>query len=100
MKKAKKNPHRGSKFEDFMEEEGILDEVTATATKRVLAWRIAALMKKQRVTKSTMAKRMKTSRAALDRLLDADNASVTLQTLGRAAAALGKRLSVTIKDAA
>lgn len=100
MKKAKKNPHRGSKFEDFLEEEGILDDVTATATKRVLAWRIAELMKKQRVTKSTMAKRMRTSRAALDRLLDAENTSVTLQTMGRAAAALGKQLSVTLKDAA
>jgi hypothetical protein len=100
MKKAKKNPHRGSKFEGFLEEEGILDDVTATATKRVLAWRIAELMKKQRVTKSKMAKRMRTSRAAIDRLLDAENTSVTLQTMGRAAAALGKQLSVTLKDAA
>jgi antitoxin HicB len=96
----KKNPHRGSKFEDFLSEQGILDEVTAAAQKRVLAWQIAQLMKKQRVTKSEMAKRMKTSRAALDRLLDADNMSVTLQTMGRAAAALGKQLSVTLKDAA
>jgi transcriptional regulator with XRE-family HTH domain len=68
--------------------------------KRVLAWQISQLMKKQRVTKSEMAKRMRTSRAALDRLLDADNTSVTLQTMGRAAAALGKQLSVTLKDAA
>jgi antitoxin HicB len=99
MKKTK-NLHRGSRFEDFLTEEGILDDVTATATKRVLAWRIAELMKKQHVTKSAMAKRMKTSRAALDRLLDAENTSVTLQTMGRAAAALGKHLSVTLKDAA
>lgn len=96
----KKNPHRGSKFEDFLSEQGILEEVTAAAQKRVLAWQIAQLMKKQRITKSEMAKRMKTSRAALDRLLDADNMSVTLQTMGRAAAALGKQLSVTLKDAA
>ncbi len=100
MKKAKKNPHRGSRFEDFLGEDGTLDDVTATATKRVLAWRINELMKKQRVTKSAMAKRMKTSRAALDRLLDAENTSVTLQTMGRAAAALGKQLSVTLQDAA
>jgi antitoxin HicB len=100
MKKTKKNPHRGSRFEDFLAEDGTLDDVTATATKRVLAWRISELMKKQRVTKSAMAKRMKTSRAALDRLLDAENTSVTLQTMGRAAAALGKQLSVTLKDAA
>ena len=74
--------------------------MTATATKRVLAWRIAQLMKKQHVTKSVLAKRMKTSRAALDRLLDADNTSVTLQTMGRAATALGKQLAISLKDAA
>jgi hypothetical protein len=96
----KKNPHIGSKFEDYLAEVGLLEEVTATAMKRVLAWQISQLMKKQRVTKSIMAKRMRTSRAALDRLLDADNTSVTLQTMGRAAAALGKQLSVTLKDAA
>jgi antitoxin HicB len=96
----KKNPHLGSKFDDFLAEEGLLEEVTATAMKRVLAWQIAQLMKKQRVTKSVMAKRMRTSRAALDRLLDAENTSVTLQTMGRAASALGKELSVTLRDAA
>jgi hypothetical protein len=100
MTKKKKNPHLGSSFDDFLKEEGIYEEVTATAMKRVLAWQIAQLMKKQRVTKSAMAKRMKTSRAALDRLLDADNTAVTLQTMGRAAAALGKQLSITMKDAA
>ncbi|HVU19786.1 MAG TPA: hypothetical protein VHE09_03580 [Rhizomicrobium sp.] len=98
--KKKANPHRGSTFESFLKEEGIYEEVTATAMKRVLAWQIAQAMKKQRVTKSAMAKRMRTSRAALDRLLDADNTSVTLQTMGRAAAVLGKELSITLKDAA
>lgn len=96
----KKNPHRGSKFEDYLAEEGLLEETTATAMKRVLAWQIAQAMKKQRVTKSAMAKRMRTSRAALDRLLDADNTSVTLQTMGRAATVLGKELSITLRDAA
>ncbi|HWB83508.1 MAG TPA: hypothetical protein VG675_05180 [Bryobacteraceae bacterium] len=96
----KKNPHLGSKFSDFLKEEGIYEEVTANAMKRVLAWQITQAMKKQRVTKSSMAKRMRTSRAALDRLLDADNTSVTLQTMGRAAAVLGKELSITLKDAA
>lgn len=100
MATKKKNPHLGSSFDDFLKEEGIYEEVTATAMKRVLAWQIAQAMKKQRVTKSTMAKRMKTSRAALDRLLDAENTSVTLQTMGRAAAVLGKELSITLKDAA
>ena len=96
----KKNPHLGSTFDSFLKEEGIFDEVMMTAMKRVLAWQIAQAMKKQRVTKSAMAKRMRTSRAALDRLLDADNTSVTLQTMGRAAAVLGKELSITLKDAA
>lgn len=100
MAKKKKNPHIGSTFESFLKEEGIYEEVTAAAMKRVLAWQIAQAMKKQRVTKSTMARRMKTSRAALDRLLDAENTSVTLQTMGRAAAVLGKELSITLKDAA
>ncbi|MGH6871085.1 MAG: Fis family transcriptional regulator [Rhizomicrobium sp.] len=96
----KKNPHLGSSFDDFLKEEGLYEEVTAAAMKRVLAWQIAQLMKKQHVTKSVMAKRMRTSRAALDRLLDESNTSVTLQTMGRAAMALGKELSVTLKDAA
>ena len=99
MIKARKNPHRGSSFESFLEEEGIVGEVTIGATKRVLARRVAELMKKQRVSKATMARRMRTSRAAVDRLLDAENTSVTLQTLSRAAV-LGKQLSITLKDAA
>jgi hypothetical protein len=100
MKRAKKNPHIGSTFDSFLKEEGIYDEVMATVMKRALVRRLTEAMKKQRVTKSTMAKRMKTSRAALDRLLDAENTSVTLQTMGRAAAVLGKELSITLKDAA
>ena len=92
----KKNPRRGSKFEDYLAEEGLLEEVNATATKRVLVWQLSQAMKKQRVTKSALAKRMKTSRMALDRLLDADNTSVTLQTMCRAAAALGKELKIVL----
>jgi antitoxin HicB len=98
MSKPKNNPHIGSSLDSLLEEEGILEEVTLAATKRVLAWRIAELMKKQRVTKSQMAKRMRTSRAALDRLLDAENTSVTLQTMGRAAAVLGKELTIALRD--
>jgi DNA-binding Xre family transcriptional regulator len=100
MTKTKKNPRKGSSFESFLEEEGILEDVTMAATKRVLAWRIAELMKKQHMSKSQMAKRMNTSRAAVDRLLDAENTSVTLQTMGRAAAVLGKQLSIALRDAA
>ena len=96
----KKNPHIGSTFESYLSEVGLLEEVTATAMKRVLVWQLTQAMLKQKITKSDLAKRMKTSRAALDRLLDADNTSVTLSTMGRAAAALGKELAISLKDAA
>jgi DNA-binding Xre family transcriptional regulator len=77
-----------------LSEEGLLPDTEAVAIKRVVAFQIAQMMRKQRISKLDMARRMKTSRAALDRLLDPDNASVTLQTLQRAARALGKRLRV------
>lgn len=100
MSKDKKNPHRGSTLDSFLEEEGILEQATLKAIKSVLAWRISEMMKKRRITKAQMAKRMKTSRAAVDRLLDAENTSVTLQTMGRAAAVLGKELTIGLRDAA
>jgi len=91
--KAKhKNPHRGRSLDDFLREEGILEEVEAAALKRAFALAIADEMQKQQLTKSTMARQMATSRAALDRLLDPDNASVTLATLSRAAKAIGRKL--------
>ncbi len=88
------NPYIGSSFDDFLEEEGILAETEATAIKRVVAFRVRQLMKETGVTKTDMAKRMRTSRAALDRLLDPQNKSVTLQTLEKAALALGKRIQI------
>jgi antitoxin HicB len=90
----KKNRHLGSNFDRFLSKEGLLADVEAVAIKRVVAFQVAQMMKKQRLTKTDMARRMKTSRSALDRLLDPDNESVTLQTLERAAQALGKRLRV------
>jgi antitoxin HicB len=95
-KKTKKNPHSGSSFEDFLKEDGTLEQVTATAMKRVLVWQISQAMIQQKLTKSGMARRMKTSRAALDRLLDEGNTSVTLQTMSRAAVALGKELRIAL----
>lgn len=91
-----KNPHIGSSFDDFLEEEGIRDEVEAVAIKRVLARKVAAAMKAEGLTKTAMAKRMETSRMALDRLLDPDNTSVTLHTMLKAAAAVGRRVRVTL----
>jgi DNA-binding Xre family transcriptional regulator len=90
----KKNRHLGSNFDDFLSKQGLLADAEAVAIKRVVAFQVAQMMKKQRVSKTDMARRMKTSRSALDRLLDPDNGSVTLQTLERAAQALGKRLRV------
>ncbi len=90
------NPHLGSNFDDFLEEEGILADVESVAIKRVISYQIAELMEKQGISKSEMARRMKTSRSTLNRLLDPDNESITLQTMKRAAQALGKRLRIEI----
>ena len=88
----KKNGKVGSSFDDFLKDDGIYEEVTARAIKRVLARQIGALMQAEGVTKTALAKRMQTSRAQLDRLLDPDNESVTLGTLARAAQAVGRKL--------
>ena len=88
----KKKGRIGSSFDDFLKEEGIYEEVSARAIKRVLARQIGALMQSEGVTKSELARRMQTSRAQLDRLLDPDNESVTLGTLTRAAHAVGRKL--------
>jgi antitoxin HicB len=91
-----KNKHLGSGFDDFLKEEGILSEAQTVAVKRVIAFQLAQEMKRHKLSKSALAVKMKTSRAALDRLLDPGNSSVTLQTLERAAHALGKRLVVEL----
>ena len=88
--------HIGSDFDDFLAEEGLLADAEAVAIKRVIALQIAQLMETQDLSKAEMARRMNTSRAALDRLLDTSTSSVTLQTLQRAASALGKHLQVDL----
>ncbi len=94
--KEENNKHLGSNFDDFLEEEGILAEVESVAVKRVISYQIRQLMKKDGISKSEMAKRMKTSRSTLNRLLDPEYESVTLKTMERAAQALGKRLRIEI----
>lgn len=89
--------HVGSSFDDFLDEEGRLEESTAVAMKRVIAWQIQQAMKEAHMNKATLARRMNTSRAQLDRLLDGDNPSATLDTIARAASALGKRVRLEIK---
>ena len=86
----------GSSFDDFLREEGIYEEVTARAIKRVIARQLGVLMQEQGLTKSELAKRMETSRAQLDRLLDPENESVTLGTLTRAAHAVGRNLRMEL----
>jgi len=86
----------GSDFDDFLEEGGLLEEATAVAIKRYIAIQLAEKMSAEQVSKSEMARRMETSRAALDRLLDPENPSVTLQTLQSAAQALGGRLKISL----
>lgn len=89
-----KNKYIGSNFDDFLEDEGLLAEVESAAIKRVIAFQISELMKEHKLSKAAMAKQMKTSRSSIDRLLDPQNESVTLQTLERAAIVLGKRLQI------
>ena len=86
----------GSSFDDFLKEDGIYEEVTARAVKRVLARQLDALMRQQGLSKAALARRMRTSRAQLDRLLDPDNESVTLGTLARAAQAVGRQLHLEL----
>jgi hypothetical protein len=86
----------GSDFDDFLESEGILEEATAIAVKRVIAWQIEQEMKAQKITKTAMALKMRTSRSALNRLLDERDTSLTLTTLASAASVLGKRLSISL----
>jgi len=86
----------GSSFDAFLKEKGIYEEVTARAIKRVIARQLGALMRQERLSKTELARRMKTSRAQLDRLLDPENESVTLGTLARAARAVGRHLRMEL----
>jgi DNA-binding Xre family transcriptional regulator len=97
MNVSKKNI--GSSFDDFLKEEATLEGTTAVALKRVIAWQIGEEMKAQQMTKTELAKRMHTSRAALNRLLDEADPSLTLTTLASAAAALGKTVNIQFAPA-
>jgi antitoxin HicB len=94
-----KNKHRGSDFDDFLKEEGIYEEVELRALKKALVMELERTMKKKALTKFSLASKMHTSRAALDRLLDPDNTSVTLTTLEKVAHALGKKLKIELVPA-
>ena len=93
-----KNKHIGSSFDDFLAEDGLLEEATAIAVKRVIAWQIEQAMQATGTNKSTLAKRMQTSRTVVDRMLDATDTGLTLDTMTRAASALGFRVKVELID--
>jgi len=93
---AKHNKHIGSSFDSLLKETGELTEINAVAIKRVIAWQISQKMEKEDITKTDMAKLMDTSRSALNRLLDPENTSVTLNTLDNAARAIGKNLRIEL----
>ena len=86
----------GSSFDDFLDEEGICDEVEAGAIKKIIAYRLQEAMENERLSKTTLAARLETSRAAVNRLLDPENESITLLTLKKAANVLGKKLRLEL----
>ena len=89
-----RNKHRGSSLRSFLKEDGVLKEVEAAALKRALALEVADLMEKGDFNKSTLAAKMQTSRAAINRILDPNNTSVTLTTLNKVARSLGRKLKI------
>ena len=90
------NSQIGSDFDDLLREKGLLDDAESVAAKRVIAFQVAREMERANISQSELARRMKTSRSAIERLLDPANTSVTLSTLERAASAVGKRLTVQL----
>ena len=94
-----RNKHRGSSFEGFLKKQGLREEVHAAALKRAVALKLDDLMKQKRLNKSAMAAQMRTSRAAIHRLLDPKNTSITLATLNRAARSLGRKVKIELVPA-
>ena len=88
------NKYSGSNFDDFLAEDGILEEVSAKAHKRLIALQLTDIMKETNVTKTALAQKMQTSRSQIDRLLDPDNTSITLESLERLARAVDKQLRI------
>jgi antitoxin HicB len=93
---ARKNPRIGSSSDSWLDQEGIREEVTVAAIKAVIARQLASEMKKKKITKQRMALLMKTSRAQVDRLLDPDNGSATIESLQRAARIVGRELRLQL----
>ena len=90
------NQHRGSTLDSFLEEEGVLTEFQAKAIKEVIAWQLADAMKERKLSKSRLATMMHTSRTQVDRVLDPADGNVTIETLQRAAAIVGRRVQLQL----
>jgi len=97
-KVTKANPHTGSSFDDFLKEDGIYEEVQARAIKRALAEQLDDAMQSSKLSKVNMAQRMATSRSQLDRVLDPGNLSIQLDTLIKAASAVGRTVEIRLKQ--
>ena len=97
-KRNSRNPHTGSTFQSWLEEEGIADDVNEAAVKAVLSYQLQREMERQGLSKKALAERLGTSRSEVYRVLDPNNEAVSLSTLRRAAAAIGKRLKVNLVD--
>lgn len=93
---AEGNPHRGSGIDDFLKEEGVLEEFQARAIKEVIAWQLAEAMKAKKLSRRKLAQLMHTSRTQVDRVLDPNVGNVTIETLQRAAAVLGRKVQVEL----
>ena len=96
---AKRNPHRGSSFDDFLKEDGVFDEVQARALKRALAEQLADAMASHNMSKVQMAASMTTSRSQVDRILDPQNLSIQLDTMIKAASVLGRTVEIRLRKA-
>jgi antitoxin HicB len=92
-----KRKHLGSKFEDFLAEDGILEDCRASAIKFKIARELEKAMSEQKISKAQVAKRLKTSRTGVDRLLDPENTSITLNTMAKVANLLGKRIEFALR---
>jgi hypothetical protein len=95
-----RDKHRGSTLDEFLAEEGVLEEFQARAIKEVVAWQLAQAMKERKLSKNQLAKQMRTSRTQIDRVLDPDAGNVTIETLQRAAALVGRRVKIELVQAA
>lgn len=95
-----RNKHRGSSLDDFLAQEGVLEEFEAKAIKEVVAWQLAEAMKQLKMSKKGLAEKLSTSRTQIDRLLDPAAGNITIETLQRAAAMVGKRVKIELVSAA